>query len=415
MKPGSRRIYKFLITLLLPAWYNCHAQVNPDSTSKEKDYEAVLEKLTGHKTIYSLKEALSDPKNVFWLCLGSQNLDTLPKEIMSFPNILGLDISGNNLTSLPKWIGNLKTLREINLRQNKFSSLPTEFFELTNLENIDLWGNKLVNIPKEINRLKHLAELNISANKLKDLPTSFGELNNLVFLAMDLNEFRVIPGVLTKLKNLSRLHLYHNQITDFPLSIINLTKLTELSLDYNCLSDDKIIQLRKLLPGCRINTENQEPSIDYSFFNDIIPQVKKYYKNCRQLAERYSQLHLKKSDFAKYFNELNGHIDSIRFSEMIKYSKAQSISTGTFWGEKLKVIKLISLAKIDSMMEDSSQTIFKSLFFTSMPIFDDKKEYAIIELGIAESMSKGQVSKYLFRKINDHWKLTARFDTKTEN
>ncbi|KAF3434350.1 hypothetical protein FNV43_RR25453 [Rhamnella rubrinervis] len=80
-----------------------------------------------------------------------------------------IDFSRNNFDGeIPKSLGNLKSLKGLNLSHNKISGhIPTSLGNLTNLEWLDLSSNYLSGeIPMQLTEIKWLAVLNLSHNHL---------------------------------------------------------------------------------------------------------------------------------------------------------------------------------------------------------------------------------------------------------
>jgi Leucine-rich repeat (LRR) protein len=165
--------------------------------------------LAEKKLYLSLNEALTEPEKTYKLCLGGQEISSLPEEITT-----------------------LIYLQEINLSQNHLESLPESFCNLTNLQ-----------------------ELIIPANGLKKLPENFPELINLMRLDIssnpDLNRESELKKIFL-LKNLVFLDLSYNNISSLPVNIPEMKKLKELNLAGNNLPEVEKARLTKLLPFVKI-------------------------------------------------------------------------------------------------------------------------------------------------------------------
>ena len=89
--------------------------------------------------------------------------------------VTGLILSSNNLTgSIPSELGDLASLRELDLYRNRLTgSIPSELGKLANLERLHLLTNQLTGpIPSELGNLANLQWLNLSANQLTGTHTA---------------------------------------------------------------------------------------------------------------------------------------------------------------------------------------------------------------------------------------------------
>ena len=149
--------------------------------------------------------------------------------------------------SIPPELGNLGSLRELDLRNNDLTrSIPPELGGLASLENLDLGGNGFSGaIPPELGNLADLERLDLNSNKLSDrIPAELGQLANLTDLLLGGapggfggNELTgPIPPELGNLSRLTRLWLGNNDLTgSIPKELGNLASLTNLSLGGNSL------------------------------------------------------------------------------------------------------------------------------------------------------------------------------------
>ncbi len=185
--------------------------------------------------------------NVTLLDLSSNNLTSLPPEILELKSLTKLYISNNHLTSLPSEISELKNLTELYI-SNNHTSLPPEISELKNLTKLYISNNQLTSLPPEISKLKNLTKLYISNNQLTSLPPEISELKNLTELYISNNQLTSLPPEISELKNLTKLSISNNQLISLPSEISKLIKLTELYLYNNQLTSlpPEISELKNL-------------------------------------------------------------------------------------------------------------------------------------------------------------------------
>ena len=119
-----------------------------------------------------------------------------------------LDPVNNNLNgTMPASLGNLASLRIMNLRQNQLSgTIPASLGNLTSLTNLSLWGNQLSGtLPDSLGTLTNLQYLYLSYNQLRGtLPDSLSNLAGLRALTLGDNQLHgTLPAWLGNLSNLT--------------------------------------------------------------------------------------------------------------------------------------------------------------------------------------------------------------------
>lgn len=119
------------------------------------------------------------------------------------------------LTILPESIGNLHSLKELIIKNNKLTTLPESIGNLQSLQKLDLDRNELTNLPKSIGKLNSLERLNLQYNKITNLPET-----------------------LSNLQSLKELLLSNNMLTSLPESIINLSSLQSFSFFSNMFTGE---------------------------------------------------------------------------------------------------------------------------------------------------------------------------------
>ena len=145
----------------------------------------------------------------------------------------------HGLTHVPAKIGDIKTLKVLNLSGNQLSSssLARLINHLSNngiaLEELNLDGNLLVTLPPEIGQLSSLKKLSLNRNMLTALPPEFRQLSNLEMLNLSMNRFRQYPPEINAIAGLNTLDLGDNQLKSLPPEIDQLTQLRNLYLAQN--------------------------------------------------------------------------------------------------------------------------------------------------------------------------------------
>ncbi|MBD3212408.1 MAG: leucine-rich repeat protein [Candidatus Lokiarchaeota archaeon] len=185
-----------------------------------------------------IPQSISNLKELKELHMHSKQLETLPDFIGELGNIesLRFDFS-SNLKRLPESIGHLKKLKELYVWNCALSSLPNSFGNLESLEFMKAGKNHIGNLPENIGALKQLHTLELQENSIHLLPESFGKLKSLKHLNLDENELKILPKSFQYLKSLEYLRISGNQLQKLPEAFFNLKNLKYLSLGRNKLNN----------------------------------------------------------------------------------------------------------------------------------------------------------------------------------
>ncbi|KAH0754011.1 hypothetical protein KY290_024281 [Solanum tuberosum] len=139
----------------------------------------------------------------------------------------------SNLQRIHKTVGNLKTLRHLNLKDcSNLVEFPSEVSGLKNLEKLILSGcAKLKQLPEDIGKMKSLQELLLDKTAIEKLPSSIFRLTKLERLSLNhCYSLKQLPGLVGNLSALKELSLNGSAVEEIPDSIKNLEKLHTLNL-----------------------------------------------------------------------------------------------------------------------------------------------------------------------------------------
>ena len=139
----------------------------------------------------------------------------------------------HGLLQIPPLIGNLTSLKTLDLSNNHLTELPELIGSLTSLKTLNLSFNKLTELPESIGSLVSLRYLYLLDNQLTELPESIGNLTFLEKLDLGMNSLTSVPGSIAELPCLDLLCVQYNKLTSLPVSILSWEKPKELSLMRN--------------------------------------------------------------------------------------------------------------------------------------------------------------------------------------
>lgn len=161
--------------------------------------------------------------------------------------ITGISLFNCGVSDLPESIGNLSSLKKLDLSNNKLTILPESIGQLSSLQTLSLNRNKLSTLPKSIGKLSSLKELYLSYNKLSTLPESIGNLTSLERLSLYYNKLTILPGSIGNLIYLETLNLKNNfKLKALPVSIINMKILKHFFLSTTLLDKNAKSVLKQL-------------------------------------------------------------------------------------------------------------------------------------------------------------------------
>ncbi|XP_014221676.1 E3 ubiquitin-protein ligase LRSAM1-like isoform X1 [Trichogramma pretiosum] len=203
-------------------------------SSGKIDYKARLE----HK----LHLAKMSPLPIY--DISECNLENVPSSTYVLCQVFRKEVllmHSNKLKSLSGGgaLKNLSLITTLDLHSNELTTLPFDIVHLVSLKELYLQDNSLTKLPNDIALLKNLSILNLSNNKLKYLPETIGELSSLTFLDLSHNK-----GLHELPKSLGRAQL----ITDLNIDGLKLSYPSE-----SVLSGGTIVIIAFLANECGID------------------------------------------------------------------------------------------------------------------------------------------------------------------
>ena len=167
--------------------------------------------------------------------------------------ILSLSDNGKKIETVPLEVGQMATLKVLDLSNNTIRRLPRSIGAMTGLETILVGRNLLRTLPQEFALMKGLRHLNVSHNRLEFLPPAFGRLQLEEFFAADNQLDEIAEVQLTGGWNVCKVLTEHN--VDFFFSPSDLSRtMHTMWLQSNSLQclPQSFAQMR-LLRNCQMS------------------------------------------------------------------------------------------------------------------------------------------------------------------
>ena len=114
-----------------------------------------------------------------------------------------LNLNRNQLKDLPSEFALLKSIREIHLSDNLFTSIPVDLFLnwKDTLQVISMERNKVKEIPEKLNQLTQLRSIYLFGNQISKVDkNAFDGLAHLQKVDLQLNFIKSLPSALLKMK-----------------------------------------------------------------------------------------------------------------------------------------------------------------------------------------------------------------------
>ena len=143
------------------------------------------------------------PQTLQQLQVSGIRLARVDNRMLKLRNLVKLDLSGNEITQVPDNFDLLDHLSDLNLSANQIEKIPRGFCVGTlakSLKLLNLSENKIVLLPNYICNLTQLVTLDLNKNQLKLLPPSMGKFTNLKHLQASENNLKILPGSFSRLR-----------------------------------------------------------------------------------------------------------------------------------------------------------------------------------------------------------------------
>ncbi|KAG8475794.1 hypothetical protein CXB51_032579 [Gossypium anomalum] len=170
-------------------------------------------------------------KSVRTLDLTQNKLVEIPMEISKLVNMQRLVRYSQLLLAICRV--SFHVIQTQILACNHIEQLPSTMGNLQSLKAMILDGNRITSLPDELGELVKLEKLSISGNMLMSLPNTIGSLRNLSLLNVSNNKLKYLPESIGICSSLEELQANDNLIEELPASVCNLVQLKSLSLNNN--------------------------------------------------------------------------------------------------------------------------------------------------------------------------------------
>jgi Leucine-rich repeat (LRR) protein len=161
----------------------------------------------------------------------SGDFPEVPISMGQLRSLKELELESAELADIGDWLGNLTYLESLTLYSTSLTKLPNSAAKLKDLRRLDLTDNLMDSLPEEIGGFIALRELALGNNRFQNLPSAIGNCPHLVTLSLEDNRLKSLPATIGNFKNLRYLSLSGNPIRELPEEITNLKELETLYLN----------------------------------------------------------------------------------------------------------------------------------------------------------------------------------------
>lgn len=142
-------------------------------------------------------ETKLDAEVVVYINLDRNNLTVLPPEVLSCRKLKWLRLNSNRLSGLPD-MAELRDLRRIYLKNNRFMEVPPALEKLDKLTDIDLSGNPIREIPDWLAKKRGLKNLSFTRTLVRKLPDDLSAWRDLD--SLQLGDLELSAGEMARIR-----------------------------------------------------------------------------------------------------------------------------------------------------------------------------------------------------------------------
>lgn len=195
--------------------------------------------LSNHSSqeIAKILHNISNPELLEVLLLNNADLKELPNDITKFINLKQLSLNKNPKLHFEKAFEQLQELPIVflNLQHNHLESLPESIKMLKSIKDLNLSNNRVRDgrLFDHLSQLPRLYSLWLRYNEMEVLPKEIGALSQLRNLYIGHNRLKQLPQAMTAMKKVWVLQASHNLFTELPIVLIEMPSLFSAHVN-NC-------------------------------------------------------------------------------------------------------------------------------------------------------------------------------------
>ena len=185
-----------MTTIILASFFSLSAQSYTDDSLIVRE---ILD-LNGLDTVEVDAVTSKISNRVYALYLHDMNISVLPESLGNLDSLQNLQIQNNRLTALPESIGNCTRLRYLSAYYNHIHELPESIANCSELDLLYLLGNKFTKFPKVVLEFKKMLTLSLSNNHLTEVPAEIANYEREIQLSISNNYLMELPEAFTSMK-----------------------------------------------------------------------------------------------------------------------------------------------------------------------------------------------------------------------
>jgi len=154
---------------------------------------------------------------------------------------------------------------------------------------------------------------------------------------------------------------------------------------------------------------------DYEVINAALSQIRKDDSSFFLLENKTYPCRLRPELENNLPKELKGKIQTAKFNEIVRNSKVKTQPFYIFNSDQIQKgtgIHLISPSRVDSIQRNKDIRVplnKRTFFICSLPVYDKKKEFAVIDFGGGTAWLEMTGGYYLFKRKGSQWILIGFF------